>query len=131
VSQFIVTALFWEPQPTISKIVAPALCGARVRIPASPYGWINFGVITYFGSFMYSTYILKSVKTGKYYYGSSIDVERRLKEHNAGGMTSTRSGRPWVIHFVEQHSDKAVAVKRELFFKKRSGYKWLKEQAII
>jgi putative endonuclease len=80
---------------------------------------------------MYITYILKSAKTGKYYYGSSIDVERRLKKHNAGKVISTRNARPWVIHYIEEHPGKTGAIKRELFFKKRSGHKWLKEQAII
>jgi putative endonuclease len=80
---------------------------------------------------MYFAYILKSEKTGKHYYGSASDIDRRLKEHNAGEVTSTRGGRPWIIQYVEEYQDKSDATKRERYFKQRSGYKWLKKEGII
>jgi putative endonuclease len=76
-------------------------------------------------------YILKSTKTDKYYYGSSGDITRRLKEHNAGEVTSTRSGRPWRIHYLEEYDSKTETILRERYFKKRSGDGWLKKESII
>ncbi len=42
-------------------------------------------------------YILQSERNGRYYIGSSDDVIRRLKEHNAGKVASTRSIRPLIL----------------------------------
>jgi putative endonuclease len=64
---------------------------------------------------MHFAYILKSEKTGRYYYGSTSDLEQRLKNHNSGKVKSTKSGRPWVIHYYETFESKEEALKRELF----------------
>jgi len=40
-------------------------------------------------------YILFSSKTGKYYIGSTDNLEGRLKHHNAGSTSSTKSGAPF------------------------------------
>jgi len=77
------------------------------------------------------TYILKSKKNGKYYYGSTSDVERRLSQHNSGKVIATKNRIPFNLHYCEAHDTKKEAVRRELFFKKRSGYKWLKGNKII
>ncbi len=42
-------------------------------------------------------YILKSSKTGRYYIGSTSDVERRFHQHNTGLVVSTKSFRPWLL----------------------------------
>ena len=39
-------------------------------------------------------YILQSLKNGRYYVGSTNDVNRRLKEHNKGEESFTRNIRP-------------------------------------
>jgi putative endonuclease len=83
------------------------------------------------GQKMHYAYILKSPQNARYYYGSTSDINIRLKEHNAGRVKSTKAFRPWVVHYLEQHSTKTEALKRELFFKSRSGYRWLKEKKII
>ena len=79
----------------------------------------------------YFAYILKSEIFGTYYYGSAEDVEIRLKRHNAGHVRSTKSRRPWRIHYVERFDSRAEAYRRELFFKSIEGYKFLKEKTII
>lgn len=46
-------------------------------------------------------YILLSEKDGATYVGVTIDVDRRLRQHNGeqpGGARRTRSGRPWKLH---------------------------------
>ncbi|RMG68742.1 MAG: nuclease, partial [Calditrichaeota bacterium] len=47
---------------------------------------------------MYYAYILKSLKDEGYYYGSTADLEQRLRSHNAGKVRSTKHRRPWKIH---------------------------------
>ena len=79
----------------------------------------------------YYTYILKSLSKGTYYYGSTSDLENRLKYHNAGKVKSTKGKRPWVVHYVEEFPDKGFALKREAFFKTIDGYRFLKEHNII
>ena len=50
----------------------------------------------------FGVYILESKKNGRYYVGSTDNLERRIKEHNIGKVFSTRNTRPWVIKvFVE------------------------------
>jgi putative endonuclease len=39
---------------------------------------------------MYYIYILFSLKTNKYYVGSTDDLQRRLKHHNGGSTPSTK-----------------------------------------
>lgn len=80
---------------------------------------------------MYYAYILKSLHDKKYYYGSTSDFKRRLTEHNNGKVSSTKSRIPFIAHYVEEHQTLKMARLREIFFKKRSGYKWLKSEGII
>ncbi|HYW36434.1 MAG TPA: GIY-YIG nuclease family protein [Balneolaceae bacterium] len=80
---------------------------------------------------MYYAYILQSVSHGTYYYGSSEDVEKRLKQHNAGKVRYTKGRRPWKLHYSEQFPTRSEAVRRERFFKSIDGYRYLKEAEII
>ena len=80
---------------------------------------------------MYYTYILKSEVDDKYYYGSSNNIDRRLTEHNSGKVTATKNRKPFVLHYFESYKTRKEAIRRELFFKKRSGYKYLKDNKII
>ncbi|WP_083811757.1 GIY-YIG nuclease family protein [Pseudopedobacter saltans] len=40
---------------------------------------------------MYYTYILKSLKDNKYYYGSCQNLTLRLQQHNSHKVKSTKS----------------------------------------
>lgn len=45
-------------------------------------------------------YVLTSATRNRTYVGITIDVERRLAQHNGeqpGGARSTRAGRPWSV----------------------------------
>ena len=76
------------------------------------------------------TYILKSEKDNSFYYGSTENIEKRLKEHNSGKVKYTKAHRPWKIHYFEQFDVRSDAGKRELFFKSIDGYNWLKQNNI-
>ena len=80
---------------------------------------------------MFCAYILQSEKDGKHYYGSTGNLEQRLKAHNAGKVRSTKHRRPFKLIYFEQFPTKAEALKRERFFKSIDGYNWLKSQGII
>ena len=70
---------------------------------------------------MFYTYILKSLKTGVRYIGSTDDLKRRLQEHNDGiGGAFTKKHRPFEIVFYEAYIDYADAQKSERFYK--TGY---------
>ena len=68
----------------------------------------------------YYVYILRSLKDGKYYIGSTADVDARLKFHNEGRQRSTKHRTPFELIHTEQYSSKSEALARE---KKIKSYK--------
>ena len=80
---------------------------------------------------VYYSYILKSLKDGRYYYGSTEDLQKRLIMHNSGQVRSTKGRRPFEIHFAEEHQTRSLAFQREKFYKSIDGYNYLKENKII
>ncbi len=77
---------------------------------------------------MYYVYIIKSEKTGKIYKGSTEDLRKRITEHNAGKVNSTKPARPWKILYYEAFVSKTDARKEEIFLKTGKGrerIKWL------
>ncbi|MFN7258285.1 MAG: GIY-YIG nuclease family protein [Cyclobacteriaceae bacterium] len=80
---------------------------------------------------MFFVYILKSSSDGRYYYGSTNSLEKRVLLHNAGRVKSTKSRIPFVLHYFEKFNTRKEAFKKEQFFKSINGYLWLKNQKII
>ena len=70
---------------------------------------------------MFTVYILKSKKKEKYYIGFTSNLEKRLKQHNAGLNKSTVYGRPWVIVRQESFDTKIEALNREKQIKSYKG----------
>jgi len=74
-------------------------------------------------------YLLKNSADGKFYIGSTTDMERRLYEHNEGKSPYTRSRGRWELVGFEVYEDAKQAREREMklkngsrmrfFFKKR------------
>ncbi|MCI0407702.1 MAG: GIY-YIG nuclease family protein, partial [Acidobacteria bacterium] len=58
-------------------------------------------------------YILHSDSTGRYYIGSTSDLERRLREHQRGQTPSTRGRGPWRLIYREEFPTLSAARKRE------------------
>jgi putative endonuclease len=68
-------------------------------------------------------YILGS--SGRTYVGWTIDLDRRLAEHNAGkGARSTR-GRSWTLLYAERHATRRQAMSREWFLKRDRRFRKL------
>lgn len=62
---------------------------------------------------MYFVYILKSVKVSAYYIGSTDNLVRRLKQHNAGVSRSTKRYLPWRFVYLEGYANVEDAKDRE------------------
>ncbi len=63
-------------------------------------------------------YILQSLRNGKYYIGSTLDLEERVKKHNLGQVYSTKRLLPLKIVFRQNYSDIQTARKIENKLKK-------------
>ena len=65
-------------------------------------------------------YILKSQPTGKYYIGTTGDIEDRLHRHNSGRSKYTKHGIPWELVCKEEYTTRSEAMRRE---KQLKGWK--------
>ena len=73
----------------------------------------------------YFTYILRSLKTGRFYIGSCENTEIRLQQHNMKRTPSTKSSVPWEIVYTEEFSTRSDAVKREYEIKRKKSRKYI------
>ena len=80
---------------------------------------------------MYHAYVLRSLRDGSFYYGSTENLEKRLGEHNAGKVRYTKGHLPCVLHYAESFPTRREAAARERFFKTIGGYRWLRNAGII
>ena len=62
---------------------------------------------------MYYLYVLVSQKNKRHYIGIAKDANMRLKNHNAGDVTSTKAYIPWRIVHIEVYNTKVDAARRE------------------
>jgi putative endonuclease len=70
-------------------------------------------------------YVLGCAGNGRYltYVGWTLDLDRRLAQHNAGtGARSTR-GRAWVLIHCERFSSRREAMSREWHLKRDRGFR--------
>lgn len=75
---------------------------------------------------LWSCYLLLSDDKNKTYIGATIDINRRLRQHNGeivGGARRTRSNRPWTIAAYVVVGDKIQALKLEWKLKRAKGPK--------
>ena len=81
------------------------------------------------GDNMYYTYVLQSEKNGRQYVGSTDDLKRRIREHNAGiGGAYTSKNRPFKLIYYEAYISYDLARKSERFYKTGKGREVLKEK---
>lgn len=66
---------------------------------------------------MYYTYILQSESNGKYYIGSTEDLEKRLLRHNNGFSKYTKNRGPFVIVYKQTFNTRSEAYNREKYLK--------------
>ena len=63
-------------------------------------------------------YILQSQSTGRYYVGSTNDLDRRLSEHRREHTPSTRHRGPWTLVLQESFPTLVEARRKELEMKR-------------
>ena len=79
--------------------------------------------------FMFYTYVLKSRKNGRFYYGSTDNLKRRFDEHNNGiGEKYTRDNRPFDLIYYEAYTLYNLAKRAEGFYKSGYGREVLKNK---
>ena len=74
-------------------------------------------------------YILQSEITGRFYVGSTDDLERRLSEHLRGHSAATRGRGPWKLVHREQFENLLEARRREREIKRWKSAKMI--QALV
>ena len=73
----------------------------------------------------YFVYIIKSIKDGSYYIGSTQNLTKRMERHNQGRSTYTKAKKPWKLIFSEEHPDRSSAIIREKEIKSRKSKKYI------
>ena len=76
-------------------------------------------------------YVLYNEEVERFYIGSTRDMAKRIKDHWAGRVRSTKAYRPWKIVHTEEYESYSDARKRENFLKSGVGRKWLKKNVIV
>jgi putative endonuclease len=74
---------------------------------------------------MYTVYILRSLKTDRYYVGHTDSITRRIEEHNIGASKYTRNSRPWKLVYNEEFPTRSEAAKRELEIKGKKSKRYI------
>ena len=65
---------------------------------------------------MFTAYILQSEKDGKYYIGSTDNIELRLIRHNRGYSRYTKGKGPFKLVYKEEFESRSEAKKREYYY---------------
>ena len=76
---------------------------------------------------MFYTYILLSLKSGRFYTGHTEDISRRLEQHNRGENKSTRNGIPWKLIWFKEFPSRSQAMLSEKKIKSRGAKRFLQD----
>jgi putative endonuclease len=76
----------------------------------------------------YYSYVLKSLKNGNLYKGSTDNIEKRIVKHNAGKIKYSSKHLPWKIVLCEEFNSRSEAMKREKWYKTGVGREWIDKQ---
>ncbi len=77
---------------------------------------------------MYYIYVLKSQKDNNFYVGKTDNLERRIHEHNAGRVESTKYRKPLELIYCEASRNTKDAAHREVYLKTAWGKRYLKQR---
>ena len=77
---------------------------------------------------LHIVYVLKSLSSQKSYVGMTIELDRRLAQHNAGQHSYTKRHLPWEIVYTETFKTLIEARAREKYLKSASGRRFLKKK---
>ncbi|OGD93822.1 excinuclease ABC subunit C [Candidatus Curtissbacteria bacterium RIFCSPLOWO2_01_FULL_37_9] len=74
----------------------------------------------------YYTYVLESLRDGKFYIGWTDDLKARIDKHNKGAVQATKVRVPLKLVYFEACLSKEKAIEREKTLKTGFGRKYLK-----
>ena len=78
---------------------------------------------------MFTTYVLQD-SSGKLYKGCTNNLERRLREHRAGGTVTTSRMKDIEVVYTEKYDTFDEARARELYLKSAAGRRFLRKAGI-
>ncbi len=79
----------------------------------------------------YHDYVLRSQVTGRFYVGSTGNIDDRLFRHNSGQPKATKHGIPWDIIHQEVHATQSDALRREKYYKTGKGREEIRRRLAI
>ena len=79
---------------------------------------------------MYKVYILESLKDKTRYIGVTSDLVNRLKEHNNGESTYSKTKLPYKLIWFSAFPDKTKALAFEKYLKHGSGHAFSKKHLL-
>ncbi|MEK7176814.1 MAG: GIY-YIG nuclease family protein [Patescibacteria group bacterium] len=77
---------------------------------------------------MFYFYVLRFRSNGKFYYGYTEDLKRRIREHQARGSSFASRNGKFDLVFYEAYLNKTDARIAEKYFKSGHGREVLKEK---
>ena len=80
---------------------------------------------------MYYTYVLYSVRDGRWYTGATRNLRERVREHESGRVRSTRHRRPFRLIYYEACLSEADARRRERYLKTGRGKRYLRQRLAV
>jgi putative endonuclease len=78
----------------------------------------------------YYSYVLRSLKNGILYKGSTENLEKRIIYHNQGKVRFTSKYTPWELVLSEEFATRSEALNREKLYKTGVGRDWIKSNLI-
>lgn len=79
---------------------------------------------------MHYTYVLQSLKDGRWYTGMTADLRSRIHDHEKGRVPSTRHRRPFLLVYYEACLRESDAVRRERYLKTGRGKRYLRQRLL-
>ena len=70
-------------------------------------------------------YIIYSQSIDKFYIGYTIDIGKRLIDHNSGISTFTSKVKDWKLKYSEKYETRESAMKREREIKNKKSRKYM------
>ena len=77
---------------------------------------------------MYYVYVIQSKKDKQFYTGLTRDLQNRLREHNSGGVPSTKKRGPFELIYYEACLNEQDGLAREKYLKSGMGKRYLKNR---
>jgi len=80
---------------------------------------------------MHLVYILRSINHPKrLYIGCTQDIEKRIREHNWGSNSYSKTYAPWELESYVAFKDREAAEDFERYLKSGSGHAFLKKRLL-